>query len=117
MNCPPLLAPVRLFRITDEAIEDVEVGPFEFTQMFLVDVAITDSGFVAIGKSFDEREARIWLSADAHNWVPADIPAEQLTDILLFQAAATEDTVIARGTEIVLPTGPTNFHTWLTTEQ
>ena len=117
LDCPPVLAPVRLFRITGQAIEDIEVGPIEFTQMFLSDVANGNGILVAVGRTFDEREARIWVSADAQSWVPADVPAELLADIFLFQAATNEDAIIALATEIVPATGPTNFHTWLTTER
>jgi hypothetical protein len=111
LDCPP----VRLFRITDDAIEDAETEPVAFTEMFLSDVLVNEGQFIAIGRTFDERDARIWLSADALTWIPADIPSEQLADVFPFQAAATDDTVIALATEIVPAVGPTNFHTWLTT--
>jgi len=112
-DCPMVEPAVRLFRITDEAIEDVETEPFEFTQMFLSDLAVNEGVFVAIGRTYDEREARIWVSADARTWTAADIPAEELVDEFPFQVAALDGTVIALATEIVPPVGPTNFHTWL----
>lgn len=115
LDCLPAEPAVRLFHITDEAIEDVAVEPFEFTQMFLADVTVTDDTYVAIGKTFDESEARIWVSADTRIWAPADIPNEELADILPFQAAAIDGTIIALAAEIDRAKGPTNFHTWLTT--
>ena len=111
LDCPPM----RLFRITDEAIEEVETQPDAFTEMFLSDLLVNEGQFIAIGRTFDEREGLIWVSADAKTWIPADIPSEQLADVFPFQVAATDDSVIALATEIVPAVGPTNFHTWLTT--
>ncbi len=108
---------MRLFRITDEATEDVETGPSVFTQMFLSDVVVSEGVFVAIGRTFDEREGRIWVAADARTWTPADIPAERLVDVFPFQTAALDGTVIALATEILPGVGPTNFHAWVTTTE
>ena len=88
-DCPPLDAPVRLFDITGDTIEDIALAPFAFTQMILTDLAIRDGVLIAVGKTFDEREALVWLSADARTWVPADISAEQLAENDLIQPPET----------------------------
>lgn len=112
----PLNAPVRVFRITDQAIEDRPTEPAEFTEMFLTDVEINQGVIIAIGRAFDFSEAGIWLSADAQTWTRAGIPADDLANKDLFQVAVNGDTTIILGTEIT-PTGPANFATWITDTQ
>ena len=110
----PLDAPVRVFRITDQAIEDRPIEPAAFADMFLTDVEINDGVIIAIGCAFDFRESHIWLSVDAETWTLADIPADELTDKELFQVAMNGDNVIVLGMEIT-PAGPGEFVTWSST--
>lgn len=112
-DCPPLYAPVRVFRITDQAIEDRPIEPAEFADMFLTDVEINDGVIIATGRAFDHSASHIWLSLDATTWTHADIPPQDLADRDLFQVAVNGDAVIVLGMELT-PTGPGNFTTWIT---